>query len=370
MPVTFAVSPVEPSSTALTRVPLRALLAARRVDGVDGCGANAPELCVLPTTGGPHAGNTLALHGFIAALRAAFDLHLPLVLSPDDVWLCVAQGFAAHVTASAEALSSRFVRHEGTEHIVVRRDEFSKGAPDNPWPEVFAAFSDKLAEHIGRKRDLVVADFSTTGPVERAVSEVVLLDAVRSYFTYEFRSFCGIPSVTLLGTEDDWRRMRVRVENLAEFDLKWWCNTLLPVIDQLIAASRGRADVDFWRSIYKLKSASGGPYVTGWCNALFPYVREDRGDLVRNPWAAGWLKGMSSPMGGGTTDPGFPSGLSSAPFMWNDRGALHPMRFVGGFVGVAQSADGAVRPAQAWAVCDDTNAPSDDPAPSAKAPGR
>ncbi len=56
-------------------------------------------------------------------------------------------------------------------------------------------FSDAVAAHIGRQRDLVVCDFSTTGPCERAASEIVLLDAMQSYFNYEMITLCGIPLV-------------------------------------------------------------------------------------------------------------------------------------------------------------------------------
>lgn len=50
-------------------------------------------------------------HALIEAVHTAFAEHYPLVLPPDDVWLCLAQGFAQHVEANAEALRSRFVRH-------------------------------------------------------------------------------------------------------------------------------------------------------------------------------------------------------------------------------------------------------------------
>jgi hypothetical protein len=49
----------------------------------------------------------------------------------------------------------------------------------------------------------MVCDFSTTGPVERVVSQVVLMDALRKYFTYVIRTICGIPTVTLEGTPAD-----------------------------------------------------------------------------------------------------------------------------------------------------------------------
>ena len=44
--------------------------------------------------------------------------------------------------------------------------------------------------------------FSTTGPVERAVMDLVWLDAMQSFFTYQLRSLCGIPEITLEGTPD------------------------------------------------------------------------------------------------------------------------------------------------------------------------
>ena len=125
------------------------------------------------------------VHPFVNAAHLAFDEHYALTLSPDDVWLCIAQGFAHHVELTAEQLRDRFVRHQGKAEIEVRRDEFVKGSPDNDWPGAFDEFSDAIAKHIGKQRDLVVAGFSTTGPVEKAASEVVLMSAMRAYF--EFR---------------------------------------------------------------------------------------------------------------------------------------------------------------------------------------
>src|SRR5215472_9132937 len=87
--------------------------------------------------------------------------------------------------------------------LSVERPDFFLGR-ENPWPEVFAEFSQQIAAYVGKLRDLVVADFSTTGPIARAASEVVLMDAFQPYFQYEWSIGCGIPSITLLGTPDDW----------------------------------------------------------------------------------------------------------------------------------------------------------------------
>ncbi len=67
----------------------------------------------------------------------AFYEHRPIALSPDTLWFTIAQGFATHVNANAEALRARFVRHAGKAKLVVERPDFLLGQP-NPWPEAFA----------------------------------------------------------------------------------------------------------------------------------------------------------------------------------------------------------------------------------------
>jgi hypothetical protein len=346
---TFPVSDVRLSRERLAPIALAAALRAQPGGALEACAANTPNLVV--TSGGTE-------HPFIAAAGAAFASHYPLTLSPDDVWLCLAQGFALHLNQHAEALRDRVVKHAGKAKITVRRDEFVKGSPDNDWPGCFAEFSRAIAAHTGKLRDLVVADFSTTGPVERAASDIVLMSATRSYFDYELTTLCGIPSITLLGTEEDYRSIRRRVAAFAEFELGWWTAALNPVLDALIAASRGVADTTFWRSFYKRNDGSGGPYVTGWINTLFPYVdaliyadgKLGR-ELKKNPFVENWAKDMNNPFGGGPKTSDFTASLSVAPFDWNYLGEKLPMELLAGFVGVSQDVQSlALRPAIGWAV--------------------
>src|SRR5207237_8766312 len=123
---------------------------------------------------------------------------------------------------------------------------------------------------------------------------------IQSYCAYSVCSLCGIRTITLLGTPDDWRSIRLRAATLAEFGLGWWVTELLPILDQFVAASRGQVDRAFWQSFYKLEDESGGPCVTGWINVLFPYLTsaeldepaERVGQLVRNRAVETWARGM------------------------------------------------------------------------------
>src|SRR5687767_11833147 len=132
MAITFEVSKVELAKEPLPTVPIVEAVAQH-------CGrveAAQTNVGWLVDTG---------IHPFLGAVHCAFASHYPLVLSPDDIWLCIAQGFATHVELNAEALRDRFVRHQGKKALTVRRDGFRRGDPSNDWPGVFAELSDQIA---------------------------------------------------------------------------------------------------------------------------------------------------------------------------------------------------------------------------------
>jgi hypothetical protein len=182
-------------------------------------------------------------HALVRAVHDAFYLHHPLILSPDVVWLTLARGFALHVNLHAEELRHRFVPHEGKEKITVHRPDFLPGA-DNPWPEAFAAFSQAVGSRVGKLQKFICCDFSTTGPDERAVSDLTVMDTFQAYFEYEMFAGCGIPSVTLTGTVRDWQSIRDRAALFGEFGLEEWARALDPILRQFVSAAQGeRGDV-------------------------------------------------------------------------------------------------------------------------------
>ncbi len=281
------------------------------------------------------------------------------------LWLLVAQGLANHVNANAEELRPKFVEHSGKVPIEVQRDDFIKGSPENPWPEVFGEFSSRIREHVGATtHDLLLPNFSTTGATERAAAEVILLDAMQSYFSYEFATLCGIPQIVLEGTPEDWAMLAERTRGIGQFGLEWWAETLGPILDQFTAASRGQVNLRFWQSIYNMNGGSGGPYTNGWITAFFPYLKDWQTGRAshENPRLKTGGKELqdllyplanseSEPFGNGLTTQAFPSGLARAPFLWNYHDEHFKMEFLAGFVGVQQEARTLhLRPEIGWAI--------------------
>jgi hypothetical protein len=336
---TFAVSDVVPATDPLPVVPYYLAVSEFLGGQIESCSQYHGQL--VEVFGG---------HPLIAALFAAFATHRPICLSPDIVWLTLTQGLAHHINVNAEQLRHHFVRHEGKLEITVRRDDFVKGSPENPWPEVFSEFSKAIRDYIGDAHGLIVADFTTTGPVERAASEIVLIDAMQSFFTYRCLTMCGIPSITLEGTGEDWRKIAGRVREFSRFDLAWWVEPLEPILEQFVAAAEGQVDRRFWGSIYKWNDSeeSGGmPHVSGWIQKFFPYLNSHHPEgYYRNPW-------IDTPP---SRDEGpipecIPHLPARAPFLWSHLGTDHSMEFIGGLVGIRQDAQTlCLRPEIGWAV--------------------
>ncbi|MGO9465079.1 MAG: DUF4419 domain-containing protein [Isosphaeraceae bacterium] len=280
---TFLVSDVAPATTALEEVPYKEAIETLLKTAVPSRRSRLVEACAR------YHGQLIAgvpFHPAVAAAHRAFMDHRPLCLSPDTIWLMICQGVANHVNANAEELRSRFVSHEGKIQISVRRDDFVKGSPENPWADAIEELTQKVREHIGSAFDLFRPAFTTTGRVEKAAAAVVLLDAMQSYFDYDIETFCGIPAITLEGTPEDWQDVADRAERFGSLDLEWWLEPLRAVLHQFVAAAQGMVDRPFWQSFYKYQDESGGPMITGWISALFPYLKDSRTGLAiyRNPY--------------------------------------------------------------------------------------
>lgn len=338
MPVTFPVSKVEKNQIVLDTVDTQAAIGKLlKKKDPEAWGMNKSKL--TPDLSG-------ATNGLINAAHIAYGRHYSLVLSPDDIWTAIAQGFANHVDMNAEKLRKQFVSHEGQVELVIHRDGFKKGSATNDWMGGFSEFSDKIAEHIGKKRDLLVSNFSTTGLIERAASEVILMNAMKHYFSYGVSTCCGIPEITLLGAQDDWASIVERTRNLAEFDCKEWIDVLVPCLEHFVAAFKGNADPTHWGNFYKSQGGSGGPFVNGWINTLFPYLSKYK--MVKNSAALNWGKSYFGP-----NPDEFPGGMCSVPFTWMYHGQDFSMQFGGGFAGSSQDEKTlALSPAIGWAVAD------------------
>ena len=231
---------------------------------------------------------------FYQCMVKAYAEHKSVTLSPDMMWLLISQGFARYVNAHSEELRSQLVYHEGKQDLMVMtKDDLLSGKAD--WGKLLNDFSKQIELHTkGEVAKTIAADFSTTTPVERIASQITLMESMKSYFNYlAGRIGCGIPSVTLQGTPDDWRAVLSKTQKLGQYGLSEWTQTLEPILNEFIKTAEGNPNQRFWQEMVKKQrvdefasarpcSADKPTELDGWILKFFP--TEDGYTLDRVPY--------------------------------------------------------------------------------------
>lgn len=335
--VTFDVHDVEIPNDPLEQLPQHKFIEKILGTRIESCSDYHTQVC----------NRGMGYQPLLAAVYTAYSLHRPLVLSPDAVWLTIAQGVAHHMALEGERLRNRFVTHSDRLDLVFRSSGWVASSPENPWCEAFESWTNQISEHVGSQlHETLICNFSTTTPASYVASQIVMMDIFEKYFRYIMVAICGIPHVTLRGSSEDWERLAEKVEMLEPFDMPWWLEHLRPIVQQFVKASKGEIDLNHWKNICKLEDAYGGDFINGWVAKLFPYLRA----YVSGPCTE------INPIF--TTGEGFqtflaPSGLSQVPFEWIDMpsGTKRSMEAIGGLVGVVQDKETlALEPIAGWAI--------------------
>ncbi len=307
-------------------------------------------------------------NAFIETLYKCYDQHRPLVLSPDAIWMTICQGVSLHINENHKELESIIFHAEKPETLRVRNDSLEYASIH--WNQLVASLSEETKKYT--KDDFYsffVGNFSTTTIVERTAFQITLLEGFKKTFKYISDTGCGIPSITITGTPNDWNDIMERLEMLPKLGLSDWHESLKPIIGEFILAAKGKPTTSFWQNIYKNSQEYGAFYLSGWMLKLFPYVIEidypdyesenlitdDEGSVraelkyYKNPFLKGddYLLSTLIPAD-------IPSGISNVPLIWNNHFSdeTKEMELLAGFFGIKQYDDKSLEPLIGWAVCE------------------
>lgn len=292
------------------------------------------------------------LQPFVNAVHLAYANHLNLIITPDIIWYLVISGTSTHINNYSEELRSKFVEHEGKKTLSVRRDDFLFNSSSNNWDGVIDEFADKIKQNLkSESRNLFDANFSTTNHVNSMCSKVVLMAAMQEYFSYKLTTLCGIPEIKLLGEKDDWKLIKEKILDLNSTitSLSVWYNQLSDLIQNFIDAFDGNINNDFWDKIYKTTGGSGGPYISGWILALFPYLKNNSKNYF--VWEKSWTFAYDINYMSGLVTSDFPIVLTNSSFIWQYLHNEYNMSFISGMVGVRfQESINALQPVFGYGV--------------------
>lgn len=286
------------------------------------------------------------MDGLAQAMHIAYSNHNTFVWSPDALWLRISQALATHIRLNSVELHSKIIGFEGKKELRYRNDSFVKDQP-NPWSMLLSSMARQISENTnGPLHSLLTKPYSTTRQIHTIAANGMLMDACSDYFAYTMTTQCGIPEFHFTGTKQDWKDLFTRCEQLKYYGMSKWYHVLQPILSEFMNVTlNGIFNTEFWCDMYKIDGESGGPYISGWVNQLYPYLNND----VQNHYL---YNAATSSMEGITTAE-FPSGLSSVPFKWQYEHRIFNMELVVGAMGVQQDPkDRSISPAYGWAIID------------------
>ena len=222
-------------------------------------------------------------NGIFSAALTAYNKHWNLQTSPDDWWFCVIKRISLAIDANGnkEVVRKLFVNHEGQKTLRV-------GVPnatiyDVDYSSFFNQVTDEIARNIKVPKyvDAVTADFTTTTPTTKIVSQLTVMSSVKKYFEFNMVCICGIPGVEMLGTDEDWEKLSKKLEALRvilkpiedEIGLskEWWSHAEL-VFQKLLDTYREQPDKNWWDRILHEEGARFYGQIRGYTGWLVHFV--------------------------------------------------------------------------------------------------
>lgn len=227
-------------------------------------------------------------NGFLRTILDAYAGHHHVVLRPDDLWIAVLSQLNYYLHADAarayflpnhpegsnkKEIPITFIGSADTVNIAVVVNQMTR--------DLQAQIADSTY------RDFILPTFSTTGIEDKIICAVMMLASAEMQFDISVSLMCGIPSITLLGTQLDWENILDRVKPIAEGkfgnEARHWGQTLSLIFSKFVTAVsqatgtsstsewRGGDDKEFWGNIVKFQRGAGtdgAGLIGGWITAF------------------------------------------------------------------------------------------------------
>ena len=193
-------------------------------------------------------------HTIFEGFYQAYVNHCPIVLSPDIFWNLIIQGFTRHVLANSDKLKDKFVNFEGKKEINIDNLNYPtiEDIPQEKWEQDIKTYIEKITDYVGKEFiNLIKPDFSTTNELIAQVGQINIMSCMKNFFSYtSYYGGCGYPKITLEGKVEDYLKLKEKTMKLKKYDLDFWIDEIIPILDNIIETRKGNVDKEFWKKFY------------------------------------------------------------------------------------------------------------------------
>ncbi|QTF49593.1 hypothetical protein qu_702 [Acanthamoeba polyphaga mimivirus] len=220
-------------------------------------------------------------NALIDMIKFAWANHLPVSLRPDDFWIQILTQFATHVNLNSELYQKYFSNKDNPDsetQISIGYTDFDN-VQDVPIDDFVQKILSKLNECIERN-DLITklqCDFTTSNSITLLTSQIAFMYMADKFFSYKMILGCGIPSIKLDGTIDDWTNLKSKIRTLLEIaddKIKSWLSNLEIITNKIITSIKyPGVFVNFWKKMFYVERCGSGSQTCskGWICHLFLY---------------------------------------------------------------------------------------------------
>jgi len=197
--------------------------------------------------------------GFFNTVLSAYAHHWGLRTSPDDWWYTIVRRVAMAIDNNSNKTSVKdfFVDHDGKKELRVELGD-SLYTADYTW--FFQQMTNQVDKNIKKKEYVrtMRSDFGTSTSEHQIATNIAIMSSVQEFFQFIGGIACGIPRVEMLGSLEDWQKLKTKFENLsnllqpikADIGLNgtWW-QTAGGVFEKLLDTYQGEPDKEWWKRI-------------------------------------------------------------------------------------------------------------------------
>ena len=168
--------------------------------------------------------------------------------------------FSYHVNLDSEKLRNKFLNFDGKKELICK---YKIDNPKSINKDIASDFSEQInlqmKEYLGKEvLDSLSPDFSTTDSNSTIIFKISIMNVFKKYFDYTMygEASCGIPYIILEGTTQDYEKLISKTNFLKKYDFGWYTDTIIPHIEKMLEAKRGKIDIEFFKNIIQKKEVT------------------------------------------------------------------------------------------------------------------
>ncbi len=313
---------------------------------------------------------------FLQTIMTAYNKHLGLHLSPDNILLAINNIVSRYINTDPEQFRDLFVNHKDKKQLHVNMDKLSRTKDKSIWDLTLEKWVEMIDSDVKNKELMKTAtsDFSTSTYLDVLCSKAFIMDMTKAYYEFTCSTMCGIPVVHLHGTLSDWNKLLDKLDLFVIiFDNPNTCNNtynkennvglsnylnkhIRPILINLIKHKQQYDEIkisllkedlstkkltddliEFWSHIISHTTkygSGGGTFWSGWLTLFFPDIRTEYDDKKKSDSIYVYPNSRLSKVPSGTTD---------INITFDNNGTIIKLNLIAGFHGVEQLSDGSVK---------------------------